>query len=141
MKTFLLRKEEVKRGFFLVDASGKVLGRLATQIAGILSGKNKPDFTPYVDFGDVVILINAEKIRITGRKAQQKVYKKYSGYPDGQTTVKLEFLMKNRPQEVIRHAVKGMLPKNKFQKDMISRLKIYVGDKHPHQAQKPTTVQ
>jgi len=140
MKTFLLKKEEVRRSFFLVDASGKVLGRLATQIAGILSGKYKPDFTPYVDSGDVVIVINAEKIRVTGRKAQQKTYAKYSGYPDGQTTETMESLMKKRPQEVIKHAVKGMLPKNKFQKDMISRLKIYTGDKHPHEAQKPTVL-
>ncbi len=140
MKTFLLKKEAVKRDFFLVDAAGKVLGRLATQIAGILSGKNKPNFTPYVDSGSSVIVINADKIKITGKKPQQNVYTAYSGYPGGQRVEKLESLMNRRPTEVIRLAVKGMLPKNKFQKDMISRLKIYVGDKHPHQAQKPTVI-
>lgn len=140
MKTFLLKKEAVKRNFFLVDASGRVLGRLATQIAGILSGKDKPDFTPYVDSGDVVIVINAEKVKITGKKLQQKTYTAYSGFPGGQRIETLETLMKNRPEDVIRLAVKGMLPKNKFQKDMISRLKIYVGDKHPHQAQRPVVI-
>lgn len=140
MKTFLLRKEDVKRSFFLVDANGKVLGRLATRIASILSGKSKPDFTPYVDSGDSVVVINAGKIKITGNKLQQKVYTSYSGYPNGQRVVKMETMLKNKPADIIKFAVYGMLPKNKFQKDMISRLKVYVGDKHPHQAQKPVTL-
>ena len=140
MKTFLLKKEGIRRSFFLIDATGKVLGRLSTQIAVILSGKDKPDFTPYVDSGNSVIVINAEKIRVTGKKPQQSVYTAYSGYPGGQRVEKMESLMKRRPDEVIRLAVKGMLPKNKFQKDMISRLKVYVGDKHPHQAQKPEVI-
>lgn len=140
MKTFLLKKSEVKRSFFLIDAADKVLGRLATQIAAILCGKNKPNFTPYVDSGDLVIVINADKIKITGKKLQQKIYTRFSGYPDGLNIEKLESLIKRRPQDVIRFAVKGMLPKNKFQKDMISRLKVYVGDKHPHQAQKPVVI-
>jgi large subunit ribosomal protein L13 len=140
MKTNIIKKTDVKRGCFLVDASGKVLGRLATQVAAMLSGKAKPDFTPHVDSGDMVVVINADKIRVTGKKPQQKVYRSYSGYQGGLRVEKLESLMKRRPQEVLRHAVKGMLPKNKFQKDMISRLKVYIGDKHPHQAQKPVAV-
>lgn len=140
MKTFMLKKEGVKRQCFLVDASGKVLGRLATQVASILSGKYKPDFTPYVDSGELVIVINAQNVRVTGKKPQQRVYTSYSGYPGGQRVEKLESLMKRKPAEVIRLAVKGMLPKNKFQKDMISRLKVYVGDKHPHEAQKPVVL-
>ena len=140
MKTSLLKKEEVKRSYFLMDATDKVLGRLATRLAAILSGKYKPDFTPYVDSGDLVIVINADKIRVTGRKLQQKIYTRYSGYPDGLRTEKLESLIKRKPQDVIRFAVKGMLPKNKFQKDMISRLKVYAGDKHPHQAQMPVVI-
>lgn len=137
MKTLLLKKEEVKRGYFLIDAADKVLGRLATQIASILSGKYRPDFTPYVDSGGAVIVINADKIKITGKKLKQKIYTNYSGYPDGLSVEKLESLIKRKPQDVIRLAVKGMLPKNKFQKDMLARLKVYTGDKHPHQAQKP----
>jgi large subunit ribosomal protein L13 len=140
MKTTLLKKEEVKRDFFLVDAADKVLGRLATQVAAILSGKNRPNFTPYVDGGSSVIVVNADKIRITGKKLQQKIYTSYSGYPDGLRMEKLETLIKRKPQDVIRLAVKGMLPKNKFQKDMIGRLKVYTGDTHPHQAQKPVAV-
>lgn len=137
MKTSLLKKEEIKRGYFLIDAADKVLGRLATQVASILSGKYKPDFTPHVDSGGAVIVINADSIKITGKKLQQKLYTRYSGYPNGLRIEKLESLIKRKPEDVIRFAVKGMLPKNKFQKDMISRLKVYAGDKHPHQAQKP----
>lgn len=137
MKTSLLKKEEIKRGYFLIDAADRVLGRFATQVASILSGKYKPDFTPHVDSGGAVIVINADRIKITGKKLQQKLYTRYSGYPDGLSIEKLESLIKRKPEDVIRLAVKGMLPKNKFQKDMIARLKVYAGDKHPHQAQKP----
>lgn len=140
MKTYMLKKEEVKRNFFLIDAADKVLGRLATRVASILSGKYKASFTPYVDSGDAVIIINADKIRITGKKLKQKIYTRFSGYPDGLRIEKLESLLKRRPQDVIRLAVLGMLPKNKFQKDMISRLKVYIGDKHPHQAQRPVVI-
>lgn len=140
-KTFLLKKEGIKRNFYIIDAADKALGRLSTKIAGILSGKAKPDFTPYVDSGDVVIVVNAEKVKITGKKPQQNTYTSYSGYPGGQRVEKLESLMTRKPQEVVRLAVKGMLPKNKFQKHMIARLKIYTGDKHPHGAQKPVVVQ
>jgi len=140
MKTGLLKKEGIKRSVFLIDATDKVLGRLATRVASILSGKDRPDFTPHVDSGGVVIIINADKIKITGKKMKQKLYTRYSGYPDGLHTEKLESLFKRKPQDVIKLAVKGMLPKNKFQKDMIFRLKIYVGGKHPHEAQTPTVL-
>lgn len=140
-KTYLLKKEEVKRGFYIIDAADKALGRLSTKIAGILSGKAKPNFTPYVDSGDAVIVVNADKVKITGKKPQQNTYTSYSGYPGGQRVEKLESLMARKPQEVIRLAVKGMLPKNKHQKHMIARLKVYIGDKHPHSAQKPVAIQ
>jgi large subunit ribosomal protein L13 len=140
VKTQLLKKEQVKRAFFLMDAEGQVLGRLSTKAASILSGKYKPDFTPYVDSGDVVIVINADKVRITGKKLQQQVYTRYSGYPNGLRTEKLESLIKRKPEDVIRFAVKGMLPKNKFQKHMIARLKVYAGSAHPHQAQQPVVI-
>lgn len=141
MKTFLLKKEDVKRKFFLIDANGKVLGRLATKVASILSGKYKANFTPYVDSGDSVIIINAEKIKITGNnKALQKTYEWYSGYPGGQRIETMEKLLIKKPEDVVKFAIKGMLPKNKFQKDMYSRLKVYVGEKHPHQAQKPEVI-
>jgi large subunit ribosomal protein L13 len=140
VKTTMLKKEEIKRNFFIIDAADKVLGRLATRVASILSGKYKPTFTPYVDSGDLVIVINADKIKITGKKLQQKVYTSFSGYPDGLRVEKLESLIKRKPQDVIKFAVYGMLPKNKFQKDMIARLKVYAGDKHPHQAQKPVVI-
>jgi len=140
MDTFLLKKEGITRNFFVLYSAGKALGRLSTQAAGILSGKSKPNFTPYVDSGDAVIVINAEKVKITGKKLQQKLYTSYSGYPGGQRVEKLESLIKRKPGEVIKLSVKGMLPKNKFQKDMIARLKVYTGDKHPHQAQKPVVI-
>lgn len=140
-KTYLLKKEEVKRGFYIIDAADKVLGRLSTKVAGILSGKVKPNFTPYVDSGDAVIVVNADKVKITGKKMQQNTYTSYSGYPGGQRVEKLESLMARKPQEVIRLAVKGMLPKNKHQKHMIARLKVYIGDKHPHGAQSPVAIQ
>lgn len=139
-KTFILKKEGVKRGCFLIDAGEKVLGRVATKAAAILSGKAKPTFTPYVDSGDMVIIINADKIKITGKKLEQKTYERYSGYQGGLKIEKMQTLMARKPQEVIRQAVNGMLPKNKFQKDMISRLKVYTGQNHPHEAQKPVPV-
>lgn len=140
MKTFMLRKEDVKRGCFLVDATGIALGRLSTKVAALLSGKAKPTFTPYVDSGDMVVILNAEKIKITGKKMLQKTYTAYSGFPNGQRVETLESLFNRKPQEVIRLAIKGMLPKNKFQKEMIARLKVYTGDKHPHQAQMPVAI-
>lgn len=138
MKTCMLRKEDIKeRKYYLIDAEGKILGRLATFIAQLLMGKDKPDYTPHVDSGAGVIVINAEKIKVSGKKLEQKFYNRYSGYPGGLKQVKLKEMLKNRPEEVIRHAVRGMLPKNRLLKRRIARLKIYAGAEHPHLAQNP----
>ncbi len=123
-----------------MDADNKVLGRLATRIAALLKGKHKADFSPHIDMGDGVVVINCEKIRVTGKKSEEKVYKRFSGYPGGLKQEKYESLMKRRPHEILRHAVKGMLPKNKIGRRMIKRLKIYAGDKHLHIAQKPKAI-
>lgn len=134
----MLRKEDVKeRRYYLIDAQGKTLGRLATFIARLLMGKDRPDYTPHVDSGAGVIVINAEKVRVTGKKAEQKLYKRYSGYPGGLKLIKFKDMLERKPEEIIRHAVKGMLPKNKLQKRRLARLKIYRGPEHPHQAQNP----
>ena len=133
--TLMLKKTDVIRTWHLVDAKDKVLGRTATQIASLLKGKHKKDLTPHIDMGDGVVCINADKIRSTGKKMGQKYYKRYSGYPGGLKEERLEHLLKRKPTDVIRHAVKGMLPKNKLGRYMFKRLKVYVGDKHPHQAQ------
>ena len=137
MKTTYVRQEDVKRAWHLVDAKDKVLGRLATKIASLLKGKDQVSYSPHVDAGSGVVVINSEKIRVTGKKPEQKMYKKFSGYPGGLKLESLESLLKRRPHEVLRHAVNGMLPKNKLGRRMIKRLKIYVGDKHPHIGQAP----
>ena len=138
MKTFMLRKEDVKeRKYYLIDAEGKALGRLAAFIARFLMGKNKADYTPHVDSGASIIVVNAEKVKVTGQKYFQKNYKRYSGYPGGLKLTSYKDMFAKRPQEVIRHAVRGMLPKNKFQDRRIARLKIYSGKEHLHQAQNP----
>ncbi len=140
MRTKYVRKEDVKRTWYLVDAGGRVLGRIATQIASILKGKHKVAYSPHVDTGDGVVVINSGKIRVTGKKSQQKVYKRFSGYPGGLKLETFESLFKRRPHEVLRHAVKGMLPKNKLGSRMIKRLKIYTDDKHDQAAQKPKEI-
>ncbi|HEY6007298.1 MAG TPA: 50S ribosomal protein L13 [Geobacteraceae bacterium] len=137
MKTQVAKKDEVTRDWFLVDAENQVLGRVATQIANILRGKNKPTFTPSVDTGDFVIVINAEKIALTGNKLADKVYYSHSGFPGGIKSITAEKLLVKKPEEVIRKAVKGMLPKNKLARHMINKLKIYSGAEHPHKAQQP----
>ena len=137
MKTYLMKKDEVKRSWFVVDADGKVLGRLASGIARILRGKHKVSFTPHIDCGDGVVVLNAAKIRVTGGKMEQKLYKTYSGYPSGQKETKMETMLKRKPTKVMRIAVKGMLPKNKIGRQMIKRLKVYADDKHEQQAQRP----
>lgn len=134
----MVKREEVKHNWFIIDVEGKVLGRVATEIASMLSGKNRPDFTPNVDNGAGVIVVNCGKVRITGKKDSQKVYKRYSGYPGGQKEVVYNKMVVKDPKYVLRHAVKGMLPKNKLGSTMIKRLKLYVGTEHPHIAQKPT---
>ena len=140
MNTTVLNKRDVKRKYYLVDAEGKILGRLATKIALLLSGKHKKDHTPHVDNGDFVVVVNAAKIAVTGLKLKQKLYTNYSGYPGGLKTRNLETLLEAKPTEVIRHAVKGMLPKNKLGSRMIVRLKVYAGSEHPHAAQAPEKI-
>ncbi len=139
-KTYLAKKEEIKRQCYLVDAKDKVLGRVATKVAALLRGKHKPIFTPAVDTGDAVIVINAAKIRVTGRKLKQKVYRRFSGYPGGLREVYLENMLKNKPETVIRLAVTRMLPGGPLGRKIIKKLKVYADDKHPHQAQKPIVI-
>lgn len=141
MKTFMAKNEDQKRCWYIFDAEGQVLGRLATQIADILRGKKKPIFTPHIDTGDHVIIINAQKVRLTGKKIQQKNYYRYSGYPGGLKTIPAEKMMKEKPEEIIKSAVRGMLPKNKLGRQIFKKLKVYSGSKHPHEAQMPQTFQ
>jgi large subunit ribosomal protein L13 len=137
MKTYSAKPGEITREWYLVDAEGKTLGRLATQIADTLRGKRKPQFTPHVDTGDFVIVVNAEKIRVTGNKLDQKRYYRHSGYPGGLRSRTLREQLERRPTEVLRVAVKGMLPKNRLARQQITKLKIYAGPEHPHEAQSP----
>ncbi len=137
MSTFIPSALEIDRKWFLVDASGKTLGRLATEAASILAGKRNPKYTPYIDVGDHVVVINAEKIRVTGLKAEQKVYRRYTGFPGGLREESYTRLLARRPEKIIEEAVHGMLPKTKMGRKMGSKLKVYKGDKHPHEAQQP----
>ncbi len=137
MKTQVAKKEQVTRDWYLVNAEDKVLGRVATQIASILRGKNKPVYTPSVDTGDFVIVVNAEKIALTGNKLADKTYYSHSGFPGGIKSITAGKLIDKKPEELIRKAAKGMLPKNKLARHMLSKLKIYSGAEHPHKAQQP----
>ena len=137
MKTYVPKRGDVEMNWKLVDADGKVLGRIATQIADTLRGKNKPSYSPHVDTGDFVIVVNAEKIRLTGNKMADKVYYNYSGYPGGMKSITAEKLIIKEPAKVITEAVKGMLPNNKLRKVFMSKLKVYAGANHPHEAQQP----
>ncbi len=137
MKTFSAKSEEVQRGWFLVDAKNKILGRLATEIARRLRGKHKPEYTPHVDTGDYIIVLNAGAVQVTGRKATGKLYYRHSGYPGGLKSEAFEKLIARRPERVIELAVKGMLPKNSLGRAMLRKLKVYAGDIHPHTAQQP----
>jgi len=137
MKTYVGKAEEVKRDWYLVDADSQVLGRIATTIANVLRGKNKPTFTPSVDTGDFVIVVNAAKIALTGNKLADKTYYSHSGYPGGIKSITAGKLIDKKPEALIKHAVKGMLPKNKLARHMLSKLKIYAGSEHPHKAQQP----
>ena len=136
-KTWNAKPGELQRRWYLVDAEGKTLGRLATQIADLLRGKGKPQYTPHVDTGDFVIVVNAEKIAVTGKKLDEKLYYRHSGYPGGLRTRSLREQLERRPTEVLRKAVKGMLPRNRLARQQINKLKIYAGPEHPHDAQKP----
>ena len=137
MKTFVATPATRERDWLVVDATGKTLGRLATQIADALRGKRKPEYTPHVDTGDFVIVVNAEKIAVTGNKLDQKMYYRHSGYPGGLKQRTLREQLDRRPTEVLRTAVKGMLPKNRLARQQITKLKIYAGPKHPHGPQNP----
>jgi len=136
-KTFSAKEKDIEKKWYLIDASGKTLGRLSTEIAKILRGKNKSVFTPHVDCGDFVIVINAEKIEVTGKKLEQKMYYRHSGYVGNLKVTNLGKLIKNSPDFIIRKAVKGMLPHNTLGKKMLRKLKVYSGNTHPHKAQKP----
>jgi large subunit ribosomal protein L13 len=137
MKTYSAKPGEITREWYVVDAQGKTLGRLATQIADTLRGKRKPQFTPHIDTGDFVIVVNADKIHVTGNKLDQKKYYRHSGYPGGLRERTLREQLERRPTEVLRIAVKGMLPKNRLARQQITKLKIYAGPEHPHEAQNP----
>ena len=137
MKTVVPKLNDVDQKWYVLDGKNEILGRLASQTATLLRGKHKPEFTPHLDFGDHVIIVNASQIKVTGNKMSKKVYTKYTGYPGGLRTVVLEKLFKERPERVINKAVKGMLPKNKLGRKMIGKLHVYAGPEHPHQAQKP----
>ena len=137
MRTYFPKKGDIEARWFIIDAEGKVLGRLSTTIARILAGKNKPMYTPFLDTGDHVIVINAEKVRTTGMKSEQKQYHHYTGYPGGLRTEDYRKRLARRPEKIIEDAVRRMLPKNKMGKQMFTKLQVYKGDKHPHQAQKP----
>ncbi len=141
MKTYMAKKEEVERKWYVVDASDKVLGRLASQIASILRGKNKPTFTPHVDTGDFVIVVNAEKIVLTGNKLDQKFYRHHSLYPGGLKEVSYRKLIETKPELIIEEAVKNMLPKGPLGRQMVKKLKVYRGPQHENEAQKPEVLE
>ncbi len=137
MKTYATKPEDIERRWWVVDAEGKILGRLASEVAKILRGKHKPYFAPHLDTGDYVIVINAAKIRVTGKKLDDKIYYRHSGYPGGLRSTTLAEMLKKRPTRVMRLAVRGMLPHNRLGRAMMRKLKIYEGESHPHQAQNP----
>ena len=141
MKTYVANSETRERSWLIVDAEGQTLGRLATQIADALRGKRKPMYTPHVDTGDFVVVVNAEKISVTGAKRQEKMYYRHSGYPGGLKSRTLNDMLERRPEEVIRLAVKGMLPKNRLARKQLTKLKVYAGPEHPHAAQQPTLLE
>ncbi|MEN6313532.1 MAG: 50S ribosomal protein L13 [Clostridiaceae bacterium] len=141
MKTFMAKAEEVNRKWYVIDADGKPLGRLASEVAKILKGKNKPTYTPYVDTGDHVIVINAAKVVLTGKKPDQKIYRHYSGWIGGMREIKYSQLLEKQPEKVVELAVKGMLPHNSLGRAMFRKLKVYKGAEHEHQAQKPEVLE
>jgi len=136
-KTPVPKADQIQRKWYVVDASGKILGRLASEVAKILRGKGKPIWTPHLDVGDFVIIVNASKVRLTGKKLQQKELRWYTGYPGGLKSIKYADLLRKNPVKAVEHAVRGMLPKNRLGRKMFRKLKVYAGPEHPHQAQKP----
>jgi large subunit ribosomal protein L13 len=141
MKSYMARPLEVERKWYVVDAEGQTLGRLATEIATILRGKNKAQYTPHVDTGDFVVVVNAEKVVVTGKKAEQKVYRRHSGYPGGMKETSYARMMERKPTEVLRKAVHGMMPKTRLARQQLKKLKIYAGPEHPHAAQDPQNLE
>jgi len=140
-KTKFVNQDTVKRNWYLVDAEGEILGRLASEVAKILRGKNKPDFTPHMNSGDKVVIINADKVRLTGKKMDDKTYIRHTGYPGGQRIVTAKSLLKSKPEEMIIKAVSGMLPKTKLQQEYLRNLHVYTDASHPHQAQNPLKIE
>ena len=141
MKSYMARPLEVERKWYVVDAEGKHLGRLATEIVRVLRGKNKPQYTPHVDVGDFVVVVNADRVAVTGRKAEQRVYRRHSGYPGGMKETSYEQMLGRKPTEVLRKAVYGMMPKTRLARKQFKKLKIYAGPEHPHSAQDPQTLE
>ncbi len=141
MKSYMARPASVERKWHLIDAEGRTLGRLATEIARLLRGKNKPQYTPHIDVGDFVVVVNADKVVVTGKKAEQKVYYRHSGYPGGLKETSFETMLKRKPTEVLRGAVKGMMPRTRLGRQQLRKLKIYAGPEHPHEAQNPRPYQ
>ena len=140
-KTFIANPKKIKRKWYLIDAKGKILGRIATQAARILRGKHKSIFTPHIDCGDHVVIVNARDIKVTGRKMKEKLYKRYSGYPSGLKQTPLEEMLKTRPEDVLKQAIKGMLPKGPLGRDVFKKLNVYAGNEHRHQAQAPKVLE
>ena len=140
-KTISAKKESVEKNWFIVDAESRVLGRVASEVAKIIRGKHKPSFTPHIDCGDNVIVINAEKIRLTGDKMSSKQYISHSGYPGGQKRLSPKQLLAKKPERIFEYAVKGMLPKNRLGRQLFKNLHVYVGDNHPHEAQNPKVLE
>ena len=141
MSTFIPSGKDIVRKWFVVDASGKTLGRLATKAADVLSGKTNPQYVPYIDVGDHLIIINAEKIRLTGLKTQHKLYRRYTGFPGGLREDSFTRVLNRKPELILEQAIKGMLPKSKMGRQMATKLQVYRGDKHPHAAQKPVALE
>jgi large subunit ribosomal protein L13 len=141
MKTYMAKTGELAKRWFVVDAADQVLGRISTEIASILMGKHRPEYTPHTDVGDFVIVVNASKVRLTGRKAEQKSHQRFSGYPSGRRVVPLSEVLQKRPEHVVSESVRRMLPKTKLGRQMIRKLKVYAGPDHPHQAQQPETLE
>jgi len=141
VKTYSVKQRDIKREWYLVDASGKVLGRLASRVASILKGKHKPTYSPHLDVGDHVIIINADKIKVTGKKFHQKMYYHHTGYPGGLRSVSFRKIFQEKPERILYHAIWGMLPHNRLGRKMIKKLRIYAGAEHPHQAQKPKVLE
>ncbi|MGB3682365.1 MAG: 50S ribosomal protein L13 [Rubrobacteraceae bacterium] len=137
MKSYMARPQEVERNWYVIDAEGQTLGRLASEIARLLRGKSKPQYTPHVDTGDFVIVVNAEQVNVTGRKAEQKLYRRHTGYPGGLKEVTYGQMMDRKPADILRKAVYGMMPKTRLARQQFRKLKIYTGPEHPHEAQSP----